>query len=204
MPRVSKKKKSEVVPRSLLKQSGVKVGKERGNYVFVIPVEKAEELTKQFGFSFDQLKVGGDIPLAELAVHIDEHASVEANASLATELCRYALEKERNKYELWHEQTAHKCRMFMIKKHGISKVTAAMVAGYTSTKYGSKISERRKKITDLEFQYRLLNNVFLSALKVKGMLLPTLRNIVQGKADIGIGIKVKVGKRVRSKLNIKT
>lgn len=191
--------KEKIISRSLLKNSGIKVGRERDKYVFIVPAEKADEIKKQYGFSFDMLKVGGDISLSELAVHVDEQASVEANISLVCEICRYKLENERNSFEQWFEALYYKCRRHMMESE--KTPTEAFVRGYMQNKYKAEISERKNKIADLEFQYRLLV-AFRSAIEKKGELLPTLRNIVQGKSE-GVGsIDVKVEQPVRLRLKM--
>jgi hypothetical protein len=59
------------------------------------------------------------------------------------------------------------------------------------------LAERKKRLADLEFQYRLLNNVFRSATLTKGQLLPTLRNILQGSNAAGISFTVKKPAKVK-------
>jgi len=174
-----------VIARSLLKSEGVKYVNNNGNYTFVIPAGVADSIEKAYGFSFDQLSVGGEIPLAELAVHVDEQAGLEARISLVCELAHHTLQLEKNAFELWYDRLYYKCKKSLLRDNSKS-VTESYVSGYISTKYGSELEERKKKIADLEFQYRLLNNVFRSAAITKGELLPTLRNIVQGQGAAGI------------------
>lgn len=195
-----KNNKAEIIPRALLRREDIKLRKARGTFVFVIPADKAELIKKEYGFSFEQLKVGGDISLAELAVHVDEQASLEARVSLVTEVVRYKLSCVKQEHEHWKEQIIQKVKKRLLKKE--KSVTDVYVRGYIRNhiKHGKQWAEWEKKVLDLEFQYRIINNVFRQAVVVKGQLLPTLRNIVQGKHE-GLGaIDVKVQKSVRVKL----
>jgi hypothetical protein len=191
----------QIIARSLLKHAGVKVSRERDRYVFVIPADKAEQIKKEFGFSFEQLRVGGDIPLPELAVHVDEQAALEASVSLVCEIARHKLEELKNRYQLWQEELYYTCKCHL--QDNVAKpresVTENTVRGYMAKKYKEKIREWQKQISDLEFQYRLLNNVFRAAVITKGALLPTLRNIVQGKSA---GIEVVNQEKARIKLKV--
>jgi len=202
MTKRNSNRRDKVVSRSLLKQSGVKAKRERDKFVFVIPADYAETLEKNYSFSFDQLKVGGDIPLPELAVHIDEQASMEASVGLVCEISRYALEAERNEYENWYNELSYKCKKHLYENGEKAQCTELYLKGYIALKHKTKLLERQNKIRDLEFQYRLLNNVFRSALERKGELLPTLRNVIQGKTD-GIGsIDVRIQNKTRIKLKV--
>jgi hypothetical protein len=188
----------QIVSRSLLKHSNVKVGRERDTYVFVIPADTAERIKQEYSFSFDQLKVGGEISLPELAVHIDEQAASEARWGTVCEIARHKLEVEKLVFEEWYENLLYKCRVHLenIRK---GTVTEGTIKGYAYHKHGAEIAQRRQKQLDLELQYRMLNNVIRAALAVKGQLLPTLRNIVQGKGEAA-AIDVKVAQKVRVKL----
>jgi hypothetical protein len=196
---VSKDKNKEVIPRALLKQKGVRVKTKGGKYVFNIPADLATKLIEEYAFSFDQLKVGGDIPLAELAIHIDEQASLEANVGQACELMKHQLELLRLKYEEWYESKSWKARVWN-KKNSKHAFTEGALKSYLYAKYGKQITEKKRELQELETSYRLINNVIRQAIIVKGTLLPTLRNIVQGRGD-GVGsITVKVNKDTREKL----
>jgi hypothetical protein len=200
---VSKGKNKEVIPRSLLKKNGVRVKTKGSKYVFNIPADLAKKLAEQYAFSFDQLKVGGDIPLAELAIHIDEQSSLEANVGQACELAKHQLELLRLDYEQWYEQMAWKARAWYKKKNS-KDFTESALRSYLYSKYGVEITRRKQEILEFETSYRLLNNVIRQAITVKGTLLPTLRNIVQGRGD-GVGsISVTINKDTRKKLKIKT
>ena len=59
-------------PASLLKSSGVKAKfDEVGNLTFIVPKHIEEKIRAEYNFSVEQLSVGGDIPLGDLAVHVD-------------------------------------------------------------------------------------------------------------------------------------
>jgi len=192
------KENRDIIARTLLKRNKIGVRKKKGNYVFVVPHDLANKLVQEYSFNFEQLKVGGDIPLPELARHVDEQASLEAEFSLVCEISRYTLENERLVYEEWHESLSYKCRAFLQEKHNKAP-TEGQLKNYMFSKYGKKIRKKKMKIVELEAQYRILNNVIRSAIVVKGQLLPTLRNIVQGKTGIGINVESE-----KTKAKIKT
>jgi len=85
---------------------------------------------------------------------------------------------------------------------GEKSVTDKGVACRIAFKHGKEMSKKKKEINELEFQYRMANNVIRSSLITKGTLLPTLRNIIQGKAPDGIG-EVESSEKIRFKLNTK-
>lgn len=173
-----------IIAKALLKHEGVDIKFKEGSYVFVIPAKIADDIKKSYGFSFDMLSVGGELPLSELATHVDEQAALEARVSLCCEVAHYALQAAQNEFEMWYNSLYYKCRKFLNNEH--KGVTEKYVEGYIITKYGDKYRARKKALTDLEMQYRLLNNVFRSAVITKGELLPTLRNIIQGSGNKGI------------------
>lgn len=177
---------------NLLKHENIKVRKRKGKYVFILPSGKIDALTKTYNFSFEQLEIGGDIPLAELAKHIDQQASLEANIGLVAEIVRYKLENERIHYDDWYEKIYYQCRL-KIEEETL-KPTEKQISSYICNhkKYGKKNIDWKLKLSEMEAEYRIINNVFRSALIAKGKLLPTLRNIVQdGIAPTGIEVRGK-------------
>jgi len=199
------RKETIMKSRSLLKHSGVKVKRERDSLTFIIPADKAEKIIKECNFSWEQLKVGGDIPLSELAVHLDEQASLEARVGYIAEVARYALENAKTEFEAWQEQTYYKVRSHLEDTGHKSGLTENYIRGYMRTKYPKEMRKKESEISTLEFQYRLLNNVIRSAVITKGTLLPSLRNIIQGSNSNAEGIKsieVRVENKIRNKLKV--
>lgn len=187
--------------RAKLKSVGIAVKRKNGNNItFIIPKGIEERLKKEYNFNFEMLTVGGDIPLSELAVHVDEQSSMEAYASMLAENARYQLELAREEYEQWFESLCFKCRSHLNEK--FKSVTEKLLTGYVYTKYSEKIKIKKKRLIELEYAYRMLDRVIRSAIVTKGVMLPTLRNIVQGRDGIGIGDN-KISQNTRKKLKIK-
>lgn len=174
---------------------------ENGSLVFVVPKSLEERLKKEYNFSVEMLSVGGDIPLADLAVHLDEQSSMEAHAGMIAEFLRYQLKQKQDEYELWYEKVFYKTKKLM-QSAGDKNITDKGVSSKISALHGKEIARYRKKINGLELQYRLANNVIRASLITKGTLLPTLRNIVQGKEGQGLG-RIDKSERVRNRLKFK-
>ena len=85
-----------------LRSMGMKFKADRkGNLKLVVPDNIKKALRKVYEFSPDELTVGVDQPLGELARHIDEQASMEARVSVVTEFMRHYLNMLQNDYEIW-------------------------------------------------------------------------------------------------------
>lgn len=189
----------QVIARSLLKNSHIRIEVRNGKSVFVIPDGLANLLQQQYNFNFDQLKVGGDLSLHELALHMDEQASIEAWASSAAELARILLEHVKQDYERWYESKCHKVREYWHKTYK-KFPTGPEMSGYMYNKYGVEMNEQKRQIIDLEGNYRILNNVIKNAIAVKGDMLRSMRPLLQPDGVSVNGIDVKVADQTRMRL----
>lgn len=190
---------SKMVARENIKRHGIKFEMGNiGNLTFVIPAWLENKLRKEYNFSVEMLNVGGNIALADLAVHVDEQPSLEAHAGMIAEWIRYKLKQGQDEYELWYEKIFYRVKTHMVQS-GEKNVTDKGVGCRIAAKHGKEMAKRKEEINKLEFQYRMANNVIRSSLITKGTLLPTLRNIIQGKAPDGIG-EVESSEKLRFKL----
>jgi len=188
-----------VVAHSLLKHSGIRIERVGGKSVFVIPEGLAQLLKQEYNFSFEQLRVGGDLPLHDLALHMDEHASLEAQASMATEQARQLKEQEKIEYDAWYNAKANRVRTWWYEAYN-KWPTEGAIAGRIHAKYGKELKQKQKHLADLESSYRILNNVIRSAITVKGDMLRSMRPLLQSDGSIFPGIDAKIAKKVRAKL----
>lgn len=182
----------------LLKSERVKIRKQDGDYIFTIPEKIYNDVIDQCNFSLDQLKVGGDIPLPDLAHHIDEQAAWEARIGFMCETVRYQWECAKEELDNWLEKIAYIVRKKLIEDLGKSPTEKA-VTNYIHSEYEETYLVFTAKCKRLEYKYRLFNHVIRAAIVTKGTLLPTLRNIIQGNTGEGIGFKSdsKPAKRIK-------
>lgn len=167
-----------------------------GQLVFVVPKDLEERLRKQYNFSADMLKIGGDLPLTDLAVHIDEQSGMEYHSGMVAELVRYQFTRKKTEYEAWYQRIFFKVKQHLIQK-GEKNLTDKTVESRIYARYGKKMFKYRQEIDLLEMQHRILDRVVHAAIVTKGVLLPTLRNILQGRNDTGIGSLKNVDKNIR-------
>jgi len=184
----------------LLKASGIKVDSSTG-VKFIIPPNLENMIEKVFGFSAKHLSVGGNLSLPDLAIHCDEQAGVEFHVSGLAEYYRLLLKQEEDSFDIWYTQTFYKCRTYLVNK-GDKGVTEKSITGRLMIKYGKEYRERRDRLNTMEFEYRLLNNVVRSSVITKGTMLPTLRNIIQGRGD-GIDTMFKGNTDLRKAIKVK-
>lgn len=152
--------------------------KNKGNkYIFKMSLQDAEKLQREYRFSIDQLKIGGNIPLAELAKHVDEQASNEASCGMFAETARYQLAVAEQEYESWELKALQSVRKKILSEN--PRISETMIKSHFRKKYSDTITKKRKEILALEHQYKILKLMY-DSIKKKGELLPTLRNIVQG------------------------
>ena len=171
-----------------LKSVGITLKQEGNIFKFYIPSELEKQLRKVYNFSFDELKVGADIPLAELAKHINEQAANQANASVVAEFLRHMLNVKKNEYDVWYHKAFAKCRLFFGNKYVTDKIVHSHLIG----KYSVLYLKKQQEIAELEFVYRLVNNAILAAWQVKGKMLQSLRLNVQGDERLdGISAETK-------------
>lgn len=191
-----------IVARSLLKHSQVRIENVNGKASFVLPDSIAKMVEEVYSFSLDQLRVGGDLPLHDLAIHMDQQASLEASASMASEQARVLKEIETMKFEVWYEQTSTKVRNWWFKAYK-KWPTDKQVTGRLLERYGEEYTVRKQKLIELEASYRILNNVIRSAVIVKGDMLRSMRPLLQGQNGEGsyvAKIDVKVASKIRKEL----
>ena len=186
--------------RKNLKTNGVKVKRDNAGLTFIIPKHVEENIRKHYNFNADMLNVGGDISLADLAIHMDEQASVEFHVNMMAEYVLYEYNLKQDEYEAWYNKLYYKTKEFLQKDN--KTVTEKMVAARIQVKHSDEIRDKKKELRDLEFKYRILSKVISSALTTKGIMLPSLRNIIQGNNSDGIAVMPKKGKVLRSKLRM--
>jgi hypothetical protein len=184
-----------------LKHNNIQVQFDAGNLVFVIPKELEQKLQKEYNFSVDALSVGGDIPLPELAIHCDEQASMECHIGMLAEFTRMCLKNAQDEFEAWYwsEFNAVKSAILESQKTVTDKTVESCI------KKTKRYLKKKMAINEIEMRYRLLNNVIRSAIITKGSLLGTLRSIIQGSGNVGIGsekLNKKLVKEVRKKVNL--
>lgn len=179
------KKKQRLVSRTLLAGDRIKVRSSDGGLVFSVPEDIEKKLLTVLNFSFDKLRVGANVSLAALAAHINEHAAQEAYIGAECEKIRYALECAKVRMKLWEEECYHNKRAEMTGGDLKLKPTERQISAaiHSDKKMRDEYLSIQRVLLSLEMKYRLLNNVVRSALQTKGELLPTLRNLVQGKSQ---------------------
>ena len=193
--------RKHLINRSLLNSERIKVKSSNGDLVFKVPEEIEEQLLKAIGFSFDNLRVGSGASLGALAAHINEHPVQEAYIGAETEKVRYALEIARTSMRIWEERSHHRMRKVLVDQ-GISKPTEKQIsqAVFSNSKMRDEFLQIDKCLKSLEYKYRLLNNVVRSALETKGVLLPTLRNLIQGKNPNMDGVELDREEAIKIRL----
>lgn len=192
---------SAVVSRSLIKKSGIKVKKEsNGRFKFDIPEKVQDDIKRHYNFNVDMLSVGGELSSADLAVHLDEQATIECHVSTLAEYSRYELKEAQDEYEVWYERMFYKVKQNLIKRE-VKNLTDKTVVSRLSARYGDEMLKRKRNINELEFKHRLLANVIRSSVVTKGMMLPSLKNIIHGSHGDGIGPVVK-SEKLRMSLDV--
>ncbi len=195
-----------MVARSNLKNMGVSVDLDHntGSLVFVIPKHIEDDIKRNYRFNVDMLRIGGDIPLPDLAIHADEQSATEYHIGTVTEFVKHQLEQKRMQYDMWYEKTYYRSRNFLVKREGLKGITEKYISSYIADRHGERMLKKKNAISVLEMQYRMLNNVIRASIITKGSLLGTIRNILQGKDGIGVGqIQRGHGKEIRKKLTVK-
>jgi len=184
-----------------LKHSSIKIKKVNGKMTFILPEALAKMITEVYSFSLDQLRVGGDIPLHDLAVHMDEHATLEATAGMAAEEARLLKEIESLAFDSWYETKSNGIREWWYKKYG-KWPTDKQTIGRMIVEHGELYRKKKKHLIELESSYRILHNVIKSAVIVKGDMLRSMRPILQGNGQTINGIDVQVAKAIRADLGV--
>lgn len=187
---------------AILKKHGVKVKlSDTGKLTFIIPKTLEDNIKKHYNFSIDMLQVGGEISLPELVVHCDEQPALEYNIGTLCEFVRYQLKQKEDEFEMWLSK-----KYFKVKEEaeitGKKHLTEKAIENLIKVKYEKRYLKYKQLINELEMQYRLLS-VIKSALQTKGVLLGTIRAIIQGKDGVGIDKTDKnIVKKIRNKLKI--
>lgn len=179
----------EQLARKQLESMGVSLreGKD-GTITFVIPKTLEEKLRKVYKFSIKEMKIGGDIPLSELARHVDEQSAMEARAGTVAEFAKHQLNQAQLEYDLWYNTMFWKAKQTLD-----NKPSDKAIHSYIIYKYGKKWRKKQQVLNELGFSYRLINNAIRAAWITKGRLLQTLRLIVQGSnAHIAGGIDAEI------------
>lgn len=188
--------------KNLLRSKGVKYKADGNSYIFYVPEHLADMIYEQFNFSFDMLRVSKELPLVELAQHMNDQAGMEAYASHLAEVQRYQLSVLETAYDIWYNQK-YQIAMEKLKRSGMS-TTEKSIKAHIIYKYEKVYKRKKAAINEAEFKYRLLCNVVHAAIVTKGKMLQSLRNIIQGDG-IGIGgIEVEVTSKRKGKSKDKT
>jgi hypothetical protein len=188
------------VARTLLKRNCIRIERKGGKCEFVIPDRLAETLTREYKFSYNQLEVGGEIDLQELALHMDGQGKLEADVGMLAEHARLLKEIFSLSNEHWHEKQTHKIRTHFYEVHNKYPTEAYVKGKLASGSKGKEWYQRQKDLAVLEANYRILNNVIRSAIIVKGDMLRSMRPLLQSDGNAVNGISVKVAKKVKTKL----
>lgn len=175
--------KKEVVAKTQLNSLGIHLEKTKTGIRFVYENKQTLSDLEQLGFSIDILKVqGGEMPLPELAVHVDEQASLEAYWSGQAERARYELMEAQDSFNYWFENKYSKC-FNDLQMNGVPKPIQKEVEARISFKYKDILLKKKSKLRKLEYRYRLLCNACHASIVTKGKMMQTLRNIIQGSGN---------------------
>ena len=166
-----------------LKSMGIQIKQVGTTFKFVIPKTLERQMRKAYEFSIDELAVGGGIPLAELARHIDEQAGMEARTGSVAEFLRHEMNQTELEYDEWYAGVFWK-----VKEMLETKASDKAVHHYILKRYGKKYREMQTMKNEAQFAYRLMNNAIHAAWLTKGRLLQTLRLIIQGGGGFGIEV----------------
>ena len=189
-----------VKSRTLLKRNCIRIERKGGKSVFVIPEQLAKTLLQNYRFSFDQLCVGGEIDLQDLAVHMDGQGQLEAEAGIVSEHARLLRDVSIIEYEAWYEKQCAKIRIWWRDEYGKAPSQAEVRGQLAKGSNCKEWVQRQKDIASLEANYRILNNVIRSAIIVKGDMLRSMRPLLQSDGSSVGNISVKVARKVRTKL----
>lgn len=193
--------KKKIKVQAKLKSQNIKAKlDDTGNLTFIIPKTLEEKLKREYDFSVDMLNVGGDIPLADLAIHMDEQPALEYRIGLLAEFSRYKLNQKEDEFKVWYDNKFHKIKNFLIENQQ-KNLTDKTVESRIIVKYGKTYSKFKSEIRELEMQYRILHFVIRACLEKKGMMLPSIRNIIQGSKGPGIE-SIASGKKTRKTLKL--
>ena len=158
---------------------------------FVYKNKKVIDDLKQIGFNIQMLKVeGGELPLPQLSIHVDEQASLEAYWATQAETMRYKMGLAEDEFKYWYETKYYQCYKF-IHEHYDKKPTQREVEARIMNKFGEEFKVKKDKIRELEYKYRMLNNACYASIVTKGKMMQTLRNVIQGNTFKGnlIGVE---------------
>jgi len=170
--------------QKLMKAVGIITKKKANGFTISIPANIWDQAEKEFNFSFNMLKVGGDLSLAELAEHMDMQSANEATFGSLAEIVRYQKELMDIDFETWYSS-----KFYLAKnKLPTGKNTDKAVHAYILKKWPEEYKDKKRVLCDLEFKYRLLNNAIFSAVVTKGKMLQSLRNILQGNNQYGLNV----------------
>jgi hypothetical protein len=172
--------KKEIVAKSQLESVGICLKKTKAGIKFVYQNTQIIDDLGHLGFSLDILKVqGGEMPLPDLAIHVDEQASLEAYWSALAEKTRYELMVMQDEFNYWFESKYSRC-FNELQMQGVPKPIQKEVEARITFKYKEILCKKKKRLRDIEYRYRLLCNACHASLVTKGKMMQTLRNIIQG------------------------
>lgn len=154
--------------------------KEEGSHTKFIYNQTTIDDLKQLGFSIEILRVnGGEMPLPELSIHVDEQASLEAYWNAQAEKARYKLKLAEDKYKYWYETKYNQCFSELVDM-GVPKPIQKEVESRIAEQYSKVLRQKQEKLRKVEYRYRMLMNCCVASIVTKGRMMQSLRNIVQG------------------------
>lgn len=180
-----------------MSKAGIKTKKKTdGNTTLVIPKDVEKQAKEEFNFSFNMLKVGGELPLIDLAEHIDEQASHEARFGMLTENARYLYQVKEQEYEIWYNEKYNNVRKRLTK--GTSKPTEKAIHAYIISRYSAEYKTLKAQVATAEHVYRLLNNAIYASIITKGKMLQSLRNVLMGNSGVGLNVESEKSIKVKT------
>ena len=192
MPKKNKEIPKAKISEKLMRNMGISKKSKMGQITFVVPSNLAEKLKEQFNFSFDMLNIGGDLPLPELAVHLDEQSTMEGYIGTLVENARYELQLAEDEYDVWYHDKFYKVKEKLKDEYtGKTNITDKYVESVLKSKYKNSYMKRKKKIAKLQYTYRLLNNAIFASIITKGKMMQSLRNVLQGGNQFGLGFETE-------------
>ena len=182
-------KRTKPVKTKLLGTMGAFVETKKGVMVLHVPIDLEKQAKAEYNFSFDMLKIGGDISLPELAEHMDNQATLEARFGYLAEMARYQKEVAVQEFEIWYAKKYRRAKEYLTI--GTKTPTEKAVEAYIIEKYEKTYRRLKEEVGKAEFQYRLLYNAIHAAIETKGKMLQSLRNVLMGTGFTGLNVQME-------------
>ena len=89
-----------IIANVQLRSLGIRIANDpKGSLKFVVPKALEANLKRVYNFSIEELNVGVDQPLSELARHVDQQSAMEARTGIVAEFLRHYLNQLKLKYD---------------------------------------------------------------------------------------------------------